>query len=47
MPFLAIEGMIDGVARIFERGDELAVQVAVVFDDEERMAVMDPEAIGC
>ena len=35
MPLLAVEGGVDGVARIAQRGDELTVEVGIVLDDEK------------
>jgi hypothetical protein len=35
MPLFAVEGGIDGIARVAQRGDELTVQVRIVFDDEK------------
>ena len=35
MPLLAVEGGIDGVAGLAQRGDELAVKVRIVLDDEK------------
>ena len=35
MPLLAVERGIDGVARIAQRGDELAIEVGIVLDDEK------------
>jgi hypothetical protein len=32
---LAVEGTIDHVARVSERGRELAVEIGIVLDDEE------------
>ena len=33
--FLAVEGPVDGVARRFQRRRDLAVEIAIVFDDEK------------
>ena len=38
LPFLAVEGLVDGVARLLEGGDDLAIEVLVVLDDEKTHA---------
>jgi hypothetical protein len=35
MPLLAVERRVDGVAGIAQRGDELAVEIGIVLDDEK------------
>ena len=35
MPFLAVMRTVDDVAGLFERGHDLAVQILVVFNDEQ------------
>ena len=35
MPLLAVEGAVDDVTGVGQRGGELAVEVGVVFDDEQ------------
>ena len=35
MPLLAVERGIDGIARIAQSGDELTIEVRIVFDDEK------------
>ena len=42
MPLLAVEGRVDGIARIAQRGDELAVQVWIVLDDEKSQSRCPP-----
>ena len=44
MPLLAVEGGVDGVARIAQRGDELTVEVWIVLDDEKPQSRCPPEA---
>ena len=39
---LAVEGGIDGVARVAERGDELAIEVRIVLDDEKPQSAIPP-----
>jgi hypothetical protein len=35
VPFLTVEGGIDGVSRIAERGHELAIEIRIVLDDKK------------
>src|SRR3954465_14692172 len=35
LPLLAVEGCVDGVARVLERGHDLPVEVAIVLDDKK------------
>ena len=35
MPLFAIEGAIDDIAGVGQRGDELAIEIGIVFNDEE------------
>ena len=38
MPLLAVKGLVHGVARLFQRGDELAVQINIILDNEKTHA---------
>ena len=38
LALLAVDGAVDRVARLLQRGDDLAVEVLVVFDDEQTHA---------
>ena len=42
MPLLAVEGGIDGVARIAQRRDELPVEIGIVLDDEKPQTANPP-----
>ena len=35
MPLLAVEGAVDDIAGVGQRGGELAVEIGVVLDDEQ------------
>jgi hypothetical protein len=35
MPLLAVEGAIDGVAGLAQRGDELTIEIRIILDDEK------------
>ena len=42
MPLLSVEGGVDGIARIAQGGDELAVEVWIVLDDKQPQPAIPP-----
>jgi hypothetical protein len=42
MPLFAIERRVDGIARVAQRGDELAVEIRIVLDNEKPQDCVPP-----